>query len=246
MLSQPIRFVRCFFVFAVWCSGLVSGVANAQSFAPAPADNDLYAVAKSWLDQSLSQLRGDLPLRMEVEVGQLDRRLTLAPCQQVQPYLPPNVRLWGRARLGLRCVQGAIKWNVFLPITVKAWGPAWVIKSQVTPGTTLEATDAMAKEVDWAESYSSIVANQEDWVGKAATRLLSAGQALRQEMVKDAQVFQSGAQVRVVAVGVGFEIVGRAQALTAGVVGQSAKVRMDNGQVVSGTVSDPQTVRLVL
>ncbi|HEY8905308.1 MAG TPA: flagellar biosynthesis protein FlgA, partial [Rhodoferax sp.] len=141
-------------------------MANAQSLAPAPADNDLYAVAKSWLDQSLSQLRGDLPLRMEVEVGQLDRRLTLAPCQQVQPYLPPNVRLWGRARLGLRCVQGPIKWNVFLPITIKAWGPAWVIKSQVTPGTTLEATDAMAKEVDWAEDYSPIVANQEDWVGK--------------------------------------------------------------------------------
>lgn len=226
--------------------GLVLVAANAQSVAPAPADNDVYAAAKSWLDQSLSQQRGDLPLRMEVEVGQLDRRLTLAPCQHVQPYLPPNVRLWGRARLGLRCVQGAVKWNVFLPITIKAWGPAWVIKSQVTQGATLEVTDAMAKEVDWAESYSPIVANQEDWVGKTATRMLSAGQPLRQEMVKDAQVFQSGAQVRVVAVGVGFEIVGRAQALTAGVVGQSAKVRMDNGQVVSGTVSDPRTVRLLL
>jgi flagella basal body P-ring formation protein FlgA len=246
MLIQLIRFVRCFFVGVAWPLGLLLGVANAQSVAPAPADNDVYAAAKSWLDQSLSQQRGDLPLRMEVEVGQLDGRLTLAPCQHVQPYLPPNVRLWGKARLGLRCVQGASKWNVFLPITIKAWGPAWVIKSQVTPGTTLEATDAMAKEVDWAESYSPVVANQEDWVGKTATRLLSAGQPLRQEMVKNAQVFQSGAQVRVVAVGVGFEIVGRAQALSAGVVGQSAKVRMDNGQVVSGTVSDPQTVRLIL
>lgn len=246
MLIQLIRFVRCFLVGVAWSFGLLLGVASAQSVAPAPAGNDVYAAAKSWLDQSLSQQRGDLPLRMEVEVGQLDGRLNLAPCQHVEPYLPPNVRLWGRARLGLRCVQGASKWNVFLPITIKAWGPAWVVKSQVAPGTTLEATDAMVKDVDWAENNSPIVANQEDWVGKIATRMLSAGQPLRQEMLKAAQVFQSGAQVRVVAVGSGFEIVGRAQALSAGVVGQSAKVRLDNGQVVSGTVSDAQTVRLAL
>jgi flagellar basal body P-ring formation protein FlgA len=246
MLIRLIRWVRCFLVGAVWSMGLASGVASAQSVAPSSVDSDVYAAAKSWLDQSLSQQRGDLPLRMEVEVGQLDRRLTLAPCRHVQPYLPPNVRLWGRARLGLRCVQGAVNWNVFLPITIKAWGPAWVIKSQVTPGATLDVADAMSKEVDWAESVSPIVANQADWVGKTATRLLSAGQPLRQEMVKDAQVFQSGAQVRVIAAGIGFEIISRAQALTAGFVGQSAKVKMDNGQVVSGTVSDPQTVRLML
>jgi len=133
-----------------------------------------------------------------------------------------------------------------MPITVKAMGPAWVIKGQVAPGATLVASDAMAKEVDWAENNGAVVANQNDWVGKTATRMLSAGQAVRQDMIKSAQVFSTGAQVRVVAVGVGFEIATRAQALSAGVVGQNAMVRMDNGQVVTGTVSDERTVRIVL
>jgi flagella basal body P-ring formation protein FlgA len=65
-------------------------------------------------------------------------------------------------------------------------------------------------------------------------------------MVRAAQVFQAGAQVRVVALGVGFEISGDALALSAGMVGQTARVRMDNGRVASGTVLDARTVRIDL
>jgi flagella basal body P-ring formation protein FlgA len=246
MWIQSDRFARCLLAGLVWAFGLT--LAHAQTQAPAPAgDNpEMYTQAQRWLDQALAQPQGGMPLRLEVLLGQLDRRLSLAPCQQVEPYLPPNTRLWGKSRLGLRCLQGAVKWNVFLPVTVRAWGPAWVIKGQVTPGTSLVAGDAMMVEVDWAEYNSPIVANAADWVGKSATRLLSTGQALRQDMLKAAQVFQTGAQVRVVASGQGFEISARAQALSAGVVGQPAMVRMDNGQVVSGTVSEDRTVRVLL
>lgn len=246
MLFLSEQWTRRLMFGAVWMAMWLSGAAFAQAAGQTAQEDDLYVSAQRWVNDMLSQQRSELPLRMEVVVGQLDRRLTLAPCAHVEPYLPPNVRLWGRSRLGLRCVQGTVKWNVFLPITVKAMGPAWVIKGQVAPGATLVASDAMAKEVDWAENNGAIIANQNDWVGKTANRLLSAGQALRQDMVKSAQVFSTGAQVRVVAVGAGFEIATRAQALSAGVIGQNAMVRMDNGQVVTGTVSDERTVKVVL
>lgn len=224
--------------------GLTSS--HAQSPALSGDSSAIYAAAQQWLNNSVAQQGSDLPLRMEVEVGRLDPRLTLSACQQVEPYLPPGVRLWGKARLGLRCVSGEKKWNVFLPITVRAFGPAWVVKSQVLAGSTLGPADAMAVEVDWAEQRSPIVANQVDWVGKTATRLLAAGQPLRQEMVKAALAFQSGAQVRVVASGSGFSITAHAYALSAGVVGEVARVRMDNGQVISGTVASDRSVRVVL
>ncbi|WP_180124718.1 flagellar basal body P-ring formation chaperone FlgA [Rhodoferax sp. BLA1] len=246
MLNHFLRWSRRLMLATLWVAAFSWHASHAQMATPAAQGDDLYVSAQRWVNDMLSQQRSELPLRMEVVVGQLDRRLTLAPCAHVEPYLPPNVRLWGKARLGLRCVQGAVKWNVFLPITIKAMGPAWVIKGQVAPGATLQASDAMAMEVDWAEGNAAIVANQSAWVGKTATRLLSTGQALRQDMVKAAQVFQTGAQVRVVAVGVGFEIAARAQALSAGVVGQNAMVRMENGQVITGTVSDERTVRVVL
>jgi flagella basal body P-ring formation protein FlgA len=57
-------------------------------------------------------------------------------------------------------------------------------------------------------------------------------------------VFQAGTQVRVVAQGAGFQIVADAQALSPGVIGQLARVRMDNGRIMSGTVLDARTVML--
>ena len=51
-------------------------------------------------------------LRVEVRVGALDARLRLAPCENVQPYLPAGTRLWGNARIGLRCADATVRWNV--------------------------------------------------------------------------------------------------------------------------------------
>jgi flagella basal body P-ring formation protein FlgA len=65
-------------------------------------------------------------------------------------------------------------------------------------------------------------------------------------MVRAPQVFQAGAQVRVLAQGSGFLVTGEAQALSAGVVGQAARVRMDSGRVTSGTVLDARTVKIEL
>jgi flagella basal body P-ring formation protein FlgA len=230
---------------AISCVSGIFGSALAQAQTATARDGSLYADVQTWLNQSVAS-SGELPLRMEVEVGELDRRLALAPCTQVEPYLPAGSRLWGKTRVGLRCILGAVKWNVFLPITVKAYGTAWVVKGQVAAGAALAASDLMMMEVDWAERASPVIANQDDWLGLLATRPLSTGQVLRQDMVKAAQVFSSGAQVRVVARGPGFEIATSAQALSAGVVGQSARLRMDNGRVVNGVVLDRQTVSLIL
>jgi len=245
MFNQTGRRCCRFPWLVAWLLGWSVAMATAQVASDDAATN-LYATAQRWLDESASHPSGSLPLRVEVSVGQLDSRLKLAPCTRVEPYVPAGVQLWGKSRLGLRCVQGSTKWNVFLPITVKAFGPAWVIKGQVAPGSILSTADAMAVEVDWADNSSPIVANQNDWVGKTATRLLSTGQPLRQDMVKAAQVFQAGAQVRVLAVGSGFEVTSRGQAISAGVMGQAARVRMDNGQILQGTVSDDRTVRVML
>ena len=199
-----------------------------------------------WLDNAVLGVRPSEggALRMEVAVGELDSRLRLAPCARVEPYIPVGLRLWGKTRLGLRCLEGVSKWNVFLPVTIKAFGAGWVIKGNVAPGAVLTESDAIKTEVDWAEESSPIVANSSQWVGQVASRSLTTGQALRQGMIRPAQVFQAGAQVRVVAQGGGFQITSDGQALSAGVVGQSARVRMDNGRVMMGVVLDSRTVRL--
>jgi len=75
---------------------------------------------------------------------------------------------------------------------------------------------------------------------------LMAGQALRQSMVKAPSLFKAGAQVRVSAQGPGYAVTSAGQALSAGSVGQTVRVRMDNGRIVSGIVSEDGTVTITL
>lgn len=241
--QQPSSYRRARWAASLGLAMAMSFAVQAQQQAGAP---DYLNATQRWLDEAVSTIRPSesMPLRMEVVLGELDRRLQLAPCARVEPYIPVGTQLWGKTRLGLRCLEGVSKWNVFLPITIRAFGTGWVLKSHVLPGTVLTEDDAIEAEVDWAEERNPIMANPSQWVGQVAARTLPAGQPLRAGMTRAAQVFQSGSQVRVVAQGAGFQITSAGQAMSAGVVGQSARVKMDNGRVLSGVVVDSRTVRL--
>lgn len=232
-----------FGLVAVFC--LLVGEAQSQT-PTSMADTEILQTTQRWLDQAVSTARtsGSSALRMEVTLGTIDSRLRLAPCGRVDPFLPAGNRLWGRTRMGLRCTDGVSKWSVFVPVTVKALGVAWVIKGNIATGTPLTLEDVMEAEVDWAEEAGAVVIDPALWVGQVATRGLVTGQVLRQGMFRPAQVFQAGAQVRVVAQGVGFHITSDGQALSVGVIGQSARVKMENGRIMSGVVLDTRTVKI--
>ena len=240
-------------VAMLWGGGV--GVAQAQAVYAAQAPLATQGVEAEYQRIALQWARGaakdatptsDTPLKLDVSVGGLDPRLRLAPCSNVEAYLPPGARFWGHSRVGLRCVDGVAKWNVSLPMTVKATGKAWVVRTTVASGATLGQNDVMEAEVDWAEETNPVVQGVENWLGQTANRPLSTGQTLRQGMLRPSQVFQPGALVRVVAEGAGFQASADAQALSAGVVGQPARVRMDNGRITSGVVLDSHTVKVEL
>jgi flagella basal body P-ring formation protein FlgA len=206
---------------------------------------DFRAIALKWAKATAADSApAGAKLRMEVSVGAVDSRLHLAPCGNIEPYMPQGARLWGNSRVGLRCVDGLARWNISVPATVKAYGQAWVVRGQVAQGAVLTEADVVAAEVDWAEDTSPVLMDHAAWLGQTATRQLTTGMVIRQGLVKPSQVFQAGAQVRVVAQGAGFEISSDAQAMAAGVIGQVTRVRMDNGRITSGVVLDARTVKV--
>ncbi|MDP3227043.1 MAG: flagellar basal body P-ring formation chaperone FlgA [Acidovorax sp.] len=228
-------------------AGIAGFTGQAMAQAAADPSVDLAPLTQQWLDDAVSRNQtAGMPLRMEVSVGALDSRLRLAPCAKVEPYLPVGARLWGRTRLGLRCVQGATAWNVFLPVTVKAYGPAWVLTSNVAPGAVLTANDATESEVDWAADNTPVMANPDLWVGLVASRQLVVGQALRQNMVRAPHLFRAGAQVKVMAQGPGYAVTSAGQAMSAGGAGDSVRIRMANGKIVGGIVGADGTVEIAL
>ena len=150
--------------------------------------------------------------RVDISVGSLDKRLRLAPCQRIEPYLPPNAKLWGKTRIGLRCAQGATPWNVYLPITVKVYGQALVSLQPLAAGSVLAATDLVKGEVDLAEDSSDAVQNTALAVGRTLAKPMVAGQSLRMAHLKLRQWFAAGETVRVLAQGAGFNVASEGQA----------------------------------
>ncbi len=184
--------------------------------------------------------------RIEVEVGRLDPRLRLAPCEQVQPYIPEGARMWGRSRIGLRCLQGPTKWNVYLPITVKVFGRALTATSALAAGSVLGAADLAVAEIDLAEDHSATVPRAELAVGRTLARALQPGQGLRQSHLKARQWFAAGETVTVLAQGEGFSVAGEAQALNPGIEGQPVRVRTESGRILTGQPVGERRVELGL
>jgi flagella basal body P-ring formation protein FlgA len=184
--------------------------------------------------------------RVEVTIGQLDPRLRLAPCQSIEPYLPPGVRLWGKARIGLRCKVGPTPWNVYLPITVKVFGRALVVPAGAAAGSVLTEADLAEAEVDLAEEFTPAVVEPKLATGRVLAQNLKPGQTLRQAHLKIRQWFVAGETVRVVATGPGFALESEAQALSNGVEGQPARVRTEGGRILTGVPSGERRIEVAL
>jgi flagella basal body P-ring formation protein FlgA len=184
--------------------------------------------------------------RLEVVIGQLDPRLHLAPCQRIEPYLPTGVRLWGKARIGLRCTAGSTPWNVYLPVTIKAWGRGLVVPAGAAAGTALASADLAEAEVDLAEEFTPAVVDARLAVGRILAQSLKPGQPLRQGHLKTRQWFTAGETVRVIASGDGFSLESEAQALSNGIEGQPARVRTDSGRVLTGVATGERRIEVAL
>lgn len=241
-MKSPYLPAVLFYVVVATALMVVAAATRAQTAAQQPADT------ADELRSLLSRETKVAPTgtRVEFTIGRLDARLKLAPCQKIQPYLPPGTRLWGKSRVGLRCTQGPVAWNVYLPVTVKVYGQAVVAASSLGQGQELSATDLRTTEVDLAEEASPALLNLAEAVGRPLARALAPGQTLRQAHLKARQWFAAGETVKLVAQGTGFAVSSEGQALTPGIEGQAARVRTDNGRIVTGTPVGERQVEIRL
>lgn len=239
-------------------SAVVVCAAHAQAV-PANASPSPGAVIDAGLNTQLQRLAreaaaaagaamGAAPgsARVEIELGQLDPRLTLAPCQHIEPYLPPGARLLGKSRVGLRCLQGATRWNVTLPVTVKLIARSLVTSTALAAGTVLRVHHLAEAEVDLAAGIEPVIQEVDGLLGRTLARTVSAGEPLRRTDLKLRQWFAAGDVVRVVAQGAGFAVSAEGLALGPGVEGQRARVQTESGRIVTGMPTADRRVEVSL
>jgi flagella basal body P-ring formation protein FlgA len=206
--------------------------ALAQAAATAPLQSTVASIAQA-LALTRQNVQVPAGARVEVLPGELDPRLKLAPCARIEPHLPAGSRPWGRTRVGLRCVSGPVRWNVYLPLTVRVWAPAVVSAGDLPAGHTLTAADLRMAEVDLAAAPSPVHAVPAEIIGRTLATALSAGAAVRADTLRQRQWFQAGDTVTVIAQGAGYAVSGEGQALAHGIEGQPVRIRTESGRILT-------------
>ena len=224
-----------------WMSLL--GTAEAQEAAGLNADlaSQVQKVAQAGARLGLPE-----QARVDVQIGRLDPRLKLAPCSHVQPYLPPGLKMWGRTRIGLRCLDGTARWNVSLPVTVRVYARALVAADALPAGALLTQALLSSAEIDMVAEPGAVFSEPGNLVGRTLSRPLAAGEAVRSSNLKVRQWFAAGDTVMVRAVGAGYSVAREGQALAAGLEGQNVKIRFENGRIISGRVVGERSVEMLL
>jgi flagella basal body P-ring formation protein FlgA len=228
--------VACTLGVAVWASACAANGVQAPAAQPHTVTVPSYSAGDAienqiqrFIDEQTSRIAG----RIEAEVGQIDPRLSLAPCARTEPFLPIGARLWGKGVIGLRCTAGA-SWSVTIPVVIRVYGLAIVTNRSIQAGQPLQPDDFSEQETELTKEAGRPVIDIGAIENKTLNRSVASGAILREEWLRANPVIQSGDQVRVVATGAGFSISTDGYAVTSAVEGQQVKVRSESGRVVTG------------
>lgn len=233
-------------LFAAWLGGLLllSAWLGAPAAAQTVAEPALERAIQDLVDQQVQSSAVGGIERVEIRLGDLDPRIRLTPCQRMEPFVPPGQRLWGAARIGVRCLQGVRPWQVFLPVQVSVWGQALVPATALAAGHVVAESDLTWQEVDWAAQPGAVFTDPSQLVGRTTTRPIPAGEPIRTHLVRAPLLFQAGATVRLRVAGPGFAVSAQGRALNQGLAGESVRVRLDSGRIVQGLAVDGHTVEV--
>lgn len=185
----------------------------------------------------------DPAIRLEVQLGMPDNAQAVAPCSKTEPFVPPGGRLWGRSSVGVRCVEGAA-WRVLFPVTVTAWGPAWVAATPLPAGATVSAADLREAEVELTRERNGLPKGPEPLLGKVLVRPMAVGQAVSLDAVRATAVVNAGDVVKLRVLGGGFAVTAAGQSLGSAAEGQPVRVRTDFGRTVTGVARAGRIVDL--
>jgi flagellar basal body P-ring formation protein FlgA len=197
--------------------------------AAAATDDPILQVAEQYAYQQTQNLAG----KVMVTVDPLDPGTYLTACSAYQAFTPRGARLWGRTRIGVRCL-GPSAWTVLVPTTISVAGTYFATARAMTSGQTIQAEDLVTLKGDLSALPGGIVQNAGDAIGKSLKISLAAGQVIRAEQLIAPTVIRQGETVKVTISGPGFAASNEGRALNNAVEGDVVQVRTASGQVISG------------
>ena len=182
-----------------------------------------------------SQTRG-LGDAVEIEVTPLDARTRVADCPAPQAYTPRGVRLWGRARVGVRCLSPS-PWLIHVPVHVKVSGHYLSTISNVKVGQTLTDADFRLAPGELTALPEDVVTRPAQARGQKLRTAVQAGQPLLAGHLQRPLLIRQGQTVRIVIRNPAFTVSSDGVAMANGYPGDRVRVKNPAGKVIQGTAT---------
>ena len=193
------------------------------------APDNLRQIAKEFL---VSQSTGH-PGQVKIAIGKIDNRLKLPACANIQAFLLPGNKPWGKISLGMRC-SAPKAWSIYVTAHIQVTADYFVTATPLLQGQIIGPNDILKISGDLTTLPIGVITNPAQAIGKSLLMSLASGSALRMDALKTTPVIQQGQTIKVVSAGQGFQVTTDALALSNANEGQVARAKTSAGQLVSG------------
>lgn len=172
------------------------------------------------------------PGKVSIQVSEIDPRINLPACASFDVFLPPGSSLLGKTAIGVRCAGNA-SWSLHVPVHVRVNLELLVSARQLPAGHVLQEGDLTRHltEITRSGGYSEM----KEVVGKVLRYGITAGQVLREDMLRAPYSVMQGQTVQISVRGAGFSIRSEGSALNNAAEGQPVQVKVGSGRLITGT-----------
>jgi len=194
-------------------------------------------------------IRAEFPdnIRINSLVGKLDPLLRLKKCQKpLEAFYPVGSKKLGPITLGVRCLSDS-PWQIYVPVQVKAFGPAVISKRAMSRGAIIDGSDLAIATRELSSAIHGYFTSIDEVKGMEVRHSLANGRIIGPKSLKPRHLVKRGDIVTILAETSGLHIRVKGKALMDGFRGQSIRIRNTRSkQVLQGEVIASRTVRIKL
>jgi len=185
-------------------------------------------------------------LGFRTEVDFLDPSMNLPSCQggSIEVLSAPNVRLWGRSLVQVRCLKAAWLYNI--PLMIRVYGDYVVSTRYLQPGNRLSSSDMRIINGDLTSVPDDVIRTPKEADDRVLTRPIQMGMPIGLNDLRETAVIKVGDPVTILLKGRDFQVTGSGTAQTQGMINDMVRVRLNDGQVLQGKVIRPGFVEMTL
>jgi len=176
--------------------------------------------------------------------GELDPRLQLTQCGQLEVGTLNNAPVMARTTVSVRCRQGA-EWNVYLPVSIETETDVLVLREPAARLSHVTAADVEVQRRRVPGLGNLYLGKSAELQNKHLKRSVPAGTALTVDMFKRDMTVKRGQQVTLIANVGGIDVRASGTALADG--GNADRIRVQNSsslKVIEGIVESGNLVRV--